>query len=1235
MFRYDSVKWNTFDTISAYIIDSYENTFAFNKFGKLPENSYWKNDFKPISYRELLDTNFRSENIIGTISECRLRDFQFIFKPRPFNRDFYPENANKTDFKPDRPYNYLASFSLKSYYAQVPKSNGSEESDFEHKLFVQITALIELYQFQTKCGDIWRVISSILWELDDYYNTQNHIVRHILYHILEPYTSAPFYQTHNSFKFYLEDHDVISILTCMIYILGYIGVDIIAGVLHTSTAVCAWNNYVFYSDDSIFDTYLKHKSDLTSWFEPKIASLGVQRVPRFSLYGELIEAGVVDCSQDKIFAKLHKDTLDDYPETSVARCLRRLVLDCTTKEDTIRALLLCRTVSNTRLYLATLLELGKEAGSGARTEGQLVIPPVPTKITISRNAIVELKFPQSVQDFPKMLAYLRNFIPQVLAAIKKVNFNQKFIDMLTTRSSGQKVRNADYSKLVNQASQVRVVNAAVTADKFAHESSIQDIAIRVTRAGVRFQIGRRARQIFITSNEEFALNVPIYVILEAFTSISPYAHLGKQQGGVTDFATALATTTMEGILHSYSDIAGMDASYQRSLQLTLGAFLLEVASQTDQYSYASFLTKREPVKDLEFDTEVEMLVPALHACVGETIRRRIAPIAFDSPIFGRQTMENQAFGSGLASTSVNHTVTIIADVRGNDYAVGNTERIGLNVLGDDLSTRFYARRGNELALLEQDAENMNKLGFKLETGASFLTTELLQQRALLGSYVPYPDRISTITTERPNFKSMPKERCDEDFQLFSDLANRAIDVDRLSNFTFVKAAFTSRRLTVSATPANIKKLQSVKPDTYGHACKIKILPIIERETVRRGRTEKKMQKVQITLPLSWLVLHGGGELPSPALQRKDLTFTSPKSLYGPRGHYCNRIIFDLCQDQMELDHELLKAYNFDVGHALAQVNMVGFRQLGRRKRIDRKEIKNMSHSLLTHGDSTAIEESEKAYRQLLKVNIKVPENHVYAYQTENKIYEALMAPEVNKFEDVLIPDTFVSLLTRKRSPISDVNMKAHRYTINKIPDEPRMELLYPFLGECAVQPNASKYSTSWMLMQMFGFMTSEKVERMSTLSVITGKYGLFKVGDSQFKEAMRIYRQSPDYLDVFFDAMNLSPSAREIYRNALDYHRNPRETVYEYVVTNRQLMIINPDFGSIRDFISSPDELRALEQKHGPRFSKLVSFLYILSSAQEYAGERLTCTLWDKDLEPENSKRQFEIIHNDGVEEVS
>ncbi|AIY60598.1 RNA-dependent RNA polymerase [Dendrolimus punctatus cypovirus 22] len=1136
--------------------------------------------------------------------EYHLRSLNFITHPRPFRPSMYPLNNEErpTDFSLERPYNYLCTFGYNSFL--------QSESLVHPPVFKAIHDLITQYQLQTRGSDIWRNLASFLDAADIYFQTKDYPVRQLLKQLLSRYSEFPFNQSSGKIAFTEEaiSSNIICTFPSIIYMLSSLPIDVLARNLSHEETLIAINNYLFYAEDSIFDTYLLVKSKLISWVADHQAFLGEQKAPILSLYGDFITVGTINCGKDLLLRRSdHKSNRKiEYPEPSVQSWVTKERSLIRTLPELIRTEMKCRLITNTRMYLATLLELGKEAGSGARSEGITVIAPFPTQRGDDGD-IYELQY-QSATKQPQLAAYWQRFREKVINKMNGLNMNQEYIDALTTNSSGHTHEAEGFSRIVKRASKIRIINAALSADEYALESRYNYIAAVETKTGVRFQIARRARQIFIISNDEYHLNIPTYVILKKFLELTPYAALGKQTGGLPDIAKVMATTTM-GILHSSSDVAGMDASLQRGLQLHVMKEVLDIASQVSVGSYGPFNDKPIEIQFLnEANRKENVQKTALSQCVARTAKRRANPITFKS-LFGRIVNENMPFGSGLASTSANHTALLIGILRGNDYAHKELSRALLEVLGDDVRMVYVAPDWKYLTLLDMDQSVLNDYGFKLETSASFYRTEFLQQSVCGGHSNPYPERLSIPCAERVNIKSTPRERCEEDFQLLSDLANRSMAVDGLAWLAFVKSVYTNRRVTFWVLKKDLPKFRDVRKGTVLSHCYIKILPV---RGIDLGR-----QIVQITLPIFWLFIKGGGEMPYPSLQRADGTFTPPKSLYGARGEYCNRILYELSRGDNKLNHEFLEKYSAHAAFMLAQINFSRMRHETRSALVSENEINKLSAQLQTHGDTVKQRLSREAYDKLLSIKFRLPRQLVYAFQVPEKIRETLLATEVDKREVLMVSPRIVEIMVSKVRYITEnEDMKKHRYDITyEVGDKDRVQLTYPTLFDVALIPNALYPSPTWMLIQACGIMTNESISAVSALGLLHGKYGAFRTYDRQFEYAQRLWRTAPEFLDDFFIALNLNDATRQMVRRALQDVTSSTFSPYFYSLNNRQLMVVSPNFNNTQMLYKDIRNLQDVTTIHGPYYSQAVPYLYILANCLEWCGELLTVRLWQNESE--------------------
>ncbi|QIQ51430.1 RdRp [Erinnyis ello cypovirus 2] len=1149
-----------------------------------------------------------------------------IINPPDFNRDWYKTNANNSDFL-SPPYNYVPTFRFKSFIDQ--------EKDFTSKeLFSQLSQFFLEDQVQTRGGDIWRNLAGVVDSCDYIYGTEDYPLRHLLSSFLQPYDQFPFYFSKGRFVF--NDEEAISIFPHIIYMITSCIGDLCIGNSSHIESIIIISNYLCYAETSLLDNQLKFQKHCVASLLEDVSNLKAVEVPLFSLNGILNDVIIRSVEEPKWIRDTFKSDL--YLELTCKQTVEFITTfrsNLRTIDEVIYLHTLCRLLSNTRLYLVSIPELSRVKGSQPRIERSLLKPPMLKKQSQSR---LPLEFEVPTESTLEPLArYLSCFERAIGSKLADLNFNSELIFHYTTRSGGRKITDLslipmEYDKIFRLASNKRIVLAALESEHFTNIERFYESLKHPVMLGGRNQIRRRQRQIFIIGNEMFMLHFPLYRIEKAFTRKSPHASVGKQTGSYLDVLPCLLSTS-HGWLSSAMDVSGMDASIQEALRLTTSSFCLNVSKYINNNSYGPFFSEQMYLDSTDGINPVVSLTSVLVGAVTQAIAVSISypykSMKLESKIFGEMYGQNQTYGSGLPSTSDHHIVALVSALRGSEmagphYCNTHSTRAKISIMGDDLLLIYVGDHNKTSIACQNDAKTLHKYGFEVDESASINTGEFLQQLAICGRYVGYSDRISLFTAERPNYKSTPSERCAEDFAIFSDMISRCYNTRGLATLLWRKSAYTNRRITLKMSGKDINELIKAKTSIW-HGMTVRfsgeemVAPLNDWGNTLKPVKADEIFTVQIYLPIIWLFLTGGGELPWPELIGNNGVRVPAKTMYGPRGPACNRLLFQLCDDpsverysdlEDKLDLKTLQSFGADYAYNLAQYNLTNLREHVRDLRVNPAHIAEVSNRLTNYLDQTSIQRSRDAFNMLNIAQVKIDRSLVYAYNVETRIKNALYSTDIDRYEYVENNEKFQKIMMQATKRINvDYSSKSglalHAYRCKLNTELPRTANRFPELNGIALSASTKPGSEGWQLLQQFGFLNYRTLAVSSIIAKLTGKYAYFKEDDKAFETAKYIFNTHHEFIDIYFDAINLPTQTRDEYIALLRTSDDDKRIYYPYTLTNRQLFFINNNVMEGKKHYADKAAWVEASRKYSGGYAAAAVYLFLLSHAFEWYGEKV------------------------------
>ncbi|AKP18603.1 RNA-dependent RNA polymerase [Lutzomyia reovirus 1] len=1172
---------------------------------------------KNISIQQIQNITFSGLTSIGTQYSIEFVIPPAILNPPQFSWSLYPLTINHKEFRSDRPYDYLANFNLSSFYeAKLPQYHDPAIQQIYEKLHTLLTELIEVKQCQTRSSTIWRNVGAVLHACDIKFQTRDYPLRYIISALLSPYVTFPFYEQRQRFQF--NNTNISSQLPILIYCIAALACDLLVGNITHIESVIAFNVYLIYATTSIFDSQLKYKSIARNWKDEAVHLLNTCTVPRYNQFG-LFETTFTRSTTEPQWISAEytsqRELRQQLPQV-YQNYINHVMRYSKTPEMIIKSHIVVRILSNTRAYLKTLPELSFKRA----VEPQVVENVLPAfQVTKTANGMPLEMRPTEQSPSTSAYRYLSYFTTSVANKVSKKNFDTEWFNFVTTRSAGRKAvfEGQHLSEKIKRAANSRIVLEAIESRDYRSADRLNRARQQPTNMGIRDQIDRRQRGIFVIPNEILIPNLPIYLFMKTFLDITPYTMMGKDSGTFLDMREMLITTAL-GYYNNYSDVSAMDASVQSSLRHNMNAWALDVAALCTTPAYASYIARTLSVTHNTRSTSPGSLdisgeyINAVHQAIADASGFEYSSLSYNSRLFGTIFNYSQSFGSGLPQTSAHHTEVLIGLDKSVDLQSNHSPNCDINIRGDDKTKYLIGSDDIVREHLRMDNQTYRKAGFNVKDATSLNSNEFLQQGVLLGRYVPYPDRVSFITAEKPSIILDPQEKCNELVAIAYDMCARCYDQSGLCLLLFMLCAYTCRRLTLECA---VRDLPDLARNKLWQDLRFRIrtpgITINDRQIHINDKTIKSVL-IQIYYPLSWLLTYKGGELPPPALQREDGTMTSPHNIYYPRGKYAIRFLFDI-SDQTRipytniphnelLNKSQLRKYKLIISHNLGKLNLKELYSRARSQTTEWAEINDQARRLGSLSDPDAINAAANAAQQLELAGVRVPATINYAYTFHMRIIQAIEAIDVSnvevqqvtkKFKDIITSDMFDLTLQR------DDYLHAYRitYTTDLLPYK------YPNLN-ITLGPSIQPYSDGWQLIQALGFMEYCTTTYGRITNQIKGEYGAFKKDDPTFQFGLHLWRHRRHLLDNFYTLINASPGVRAAYQAAFELSGISTEIPYPYTISPRQLFFITDNPSSAARYID-PNSLYYNAPRTSTAYLITIAYLHLLGHSPTFYGHRM------------------------------
>jgi hypothetical protein len=1128
-----------------------------------------------------------------------------ITNPPNFSYNDYPLNDAGTFFHTNHEFDYLTTFKLNSFYK-------SDQTDIRYAM---VKNMIEKEQAQSRFSTIWRQLAAVIVALDIREKSDEYPIRYIIKRLFGT-TSGEFmfYEKQGVLQF--DDTSVASILPTLVYMICAVGTHICLGTITHAESITAINNYLHMAKRGYGDAKLSAKSIGRNWVLEAMDKLGTIKIPKWDQFGQLIGQAIKNTSEPDIVRKtfsrlrLDREKLSPFLQLYIKHALTH----CKTQVQVMNYYAVCRVMTNDSTYYKTATELSLDAAVLPKIREQLVTRPAETMIDVETRQVLSQQYPDGQGKM--VMRYLILFTDMIAKRIAPVNVDEEWLNFLTTSSPGKKTADEFLAQLSSKAKEWTKTRIGAEAAMSSQYRSIQRIisafafSIKLVQ---RQQIDRRQRGIAGLSNELLFLSFMAYFIGKHIYELNDNAAQGKQSGNALDIQTMLFWTTQPRMLFSSTDISGMDASIQHITKDIYNTFTLSILAKIESKQYGPFL---DSFRDVFYPAEGKIRsvnVNGAWRALSFEISNSQTSTTYESKTFGAVQNFEGTFPSGRADTSTHHTVLLQGVIRGNEL-----ERIDNNIpsqiaymkdLGDDISVAYHGAMDKNVAQAQSDNEKLESCGFKTTLEISVNMVILLQQMVVNGTFWGFPDRVSLWTREHTKEVRAMASSVSEMISLRDDINSRVRDLDGLKLITFTCALLCMTRHTIRVTNAQYKTFSTA----LSTRLQVQEYPLSKFDSTL----------MTIYIPIAWLFMQGGGEMPSYPFIRRDGTLTPNESVFKPRGDYARRLMFDICNiremissNGVKVDHELLDSYGFTSAQFLIELDILNIITQYKLADLEYSSISALATGLEQYGNIKARDRSRKAAATLRVNRLAPPKGIVYGYNLHTKLEQVAMTvdetdSQIRKISSHLVVKTLQMAKSFKiRWHSADI---LHIYTL----DESNERLGYLdhslYTRDVTLGYNLSYLSDAWYLFCMLGGIDIAANELRREIASILGKYHSFKYDDPTFEYGFLVYSRNQALLPEFFAMINANSKQQDAFVEAFEYYQDYKIYKYKYTMTPRQLFFISDNPLSAERCVIADESQMANRNLRG--LMSIYAYTHILTCVKTMRNLKLSLTLHPKLLD--------------------
>nr|AFA28393.1 RNA-directed RNA polymerase [Acinopterus angulatus reovirus] len=1133
-------------------------------------------------------------------------------------------------------WQYIPTFNAGKFLREVSTIK-DEELSVRDKV---LKRLLEKSGYQARVGSIWREVLTVVVAVTALYS-KNHLILKYIRGLLWGYQSVPFYEKEGKVIWETEMNSL-SILPLLLLGACNLGTMVIAGVLEEIDCGICIHHWLTCAIEKFQDTKLDTQKACTNWLPEALDRLGIQRIPAWGIGGILIGTKLKDLSEPQVVRESFQ-AARERRELKLSGVLFRIVermITLRNLESVKDAYQVMRMVSNDGTYFVSLSELTIDAAVLPKTpEG--ILGTLKPLYTLGSNQILHYDL-SSVPEFLPTFRYLSRAVPRWSNEVREMNMTQEILPFLTTSSAGKqqveiKTR-PEYSPKINQLFRKRIGAYTIQQEELNNRTKFRAGLSAITTAVKREQIRRRQRAVAGVNNERLLGSLPALRVYEVFQKILGHASSGKQQGHLGDISLNLFWSSEDNVVLNGLDVAGFDASVQMVSQTAFLDFASQSIGAYLPDAYLSYSTGMVEVTDSEGKKE-RRVVTAFQALISD-IMTYFQPQStrVRGDVIPYLTTKDPTFPSGLAYTTVHHTIRLIGGIMGaicGQMQERPNPRIStlqsLRVQGDDMFLAYYGSDDEILKDLKFDVRSVAKLGFEAEGEASRSTAEFLQQRVCAGTPLFYCDRVSLFTAEKPRESKGPIDRMSEILALIFDIGNRVPNPDGLIHLAYAIYLICCSRNVIKISKKLAKELVSTELGK-----RLRCVDLSEGN-------ENDFHFVEFMLPLSYGWAENGPMLPPLAYLRGDGTLSPVPSYYTLRGDVARRTLFDLSLSDVDipilnewdidgkltnpidfLDEKILRETDIDLAYIIMDYINGIFSDLDFESDLALEaEIDVLAQRIKTTQNQKRIGESMAAYNKLKECGIGIPKTIVAAYEAETKLYGGLKSLRKLGTEEVRNSDIQVERMIKRWR-----NCKEGLGWI----DSRKSDLM--LLSRCWWGDQFIEPSNAWKINQevnlslevrpgtsgdkMLAYVDLRNPHSTYGDAFVRGVQRTFKdsiKGDHVMDLARKIKREHPTRLRLFMKAAGIEGKAAIKMAQMLRDEQWTDGVYFRTIYSPRQYFMLSPDPNGLVKHIDCDRELDGYERAYKNVFCQQ----WLSSNIREAEGKRIQ--VWIPRRRPSGPKR--------------
>lgn len=567
----------------------------------------------------LISKTYRGVSADGSEKVVKLEIPKELHQPPPLSDIVFTSTRTAAGLTFTPKTNYLPTFDVTAFLSRSPPLDLGSVEGIDYRI---ITYLLGSAGYQSRVGSIWKQTAAMV-AVGRAYLQPDHPGLPYYQLLLSPFGEPPFFERGERIEWVNQQGPVNSILPLLLHGAGQLIILSLLEVLEPIDAVACIQHWLTCMKKNFQDTKLQTQKCLRNWLPVALDRLPVQKVPVWSLTGDLTGWKWKTPREPALLLK----TLKDQRKISLAN------LDSVTREyveslqsprtftQLMRAYHVGRVMANDGTFFGSITEVTIDAAVLPRACGT-VLPTMSPLSRLDQNQVL-LYDQMSSPPFMKGYVYLRRAFRRWQEDSRELmeNLNHEVLGFLTTSSAGTIPEHLmlplSADPRLKKAGKKRVI---AFVSESAEIRNLERFRTRLTEpvlAVERTQIGRRARAVAGVNNPRILASLPFLRAAERLQKILRHASSGKQKGSVADIARMMHYwTVLDNVLLSSMDVSGFDASVQMVSQTQFISMISEVLGPMARGRYLCYDQTRVTQSDGSTIT-----VPAFQVLAADVMSR--------------------------------------------------------------------------------------------------------------------------------------------------------------------------------------------------------------------------------------------------------------------------------------------------------------------------------------------------------------------------------------------------------------------------------------------------------------------------------------------------------------------------------------------------------------------------------------------------------------------------------------